>query len=93
MRRTDIVKAVTKNVLGSINNANVGFMRFHYSQGGPVIHALKDLDNNRVEANQVIDNLPASGYTPLSETLYEAALYWNGLPEYYGGASSTDPVH
>ncbi len=91
MRRTDIVKAVTKNVLGSINNANVGFMRFHYSQGGPVIHALKDLDDNRAEANQVIDNLPASGYTPLSETLYEAALYWNGLPVYYGGANSTDP--
>ena len=91
MRRTDIVKAVTKNVLGSINNANVGFMRFHYSQGGPVVHALKDLDNNRAQANQVIDNLPASGYTPLSETLYEAALYWNGLPVYYGGSNSTDP--
>ncbi len=91
MRRTDIVKAVTKNVLGSINNANVGFMRFHREQGGPVIHALKDLDDNRAEAIEVVDNLPAAGYTPLSETLYEAALYWNALPGYYGEADATDP--
>ena len=51
MSRTDIVKAVTTNVLGSINNVNVGFMRFNWSQGGPVIHALKDLDSNRAEAH------------------------------------------
>ena len=91
MSRSDIVKAVTKNVLGSINNANVGFMRFHFSQGGPIMHAIKDLDENRDAAIEIVDNLPASGYTPLSETMYEAALYWNGLPEYYGGATSTDP--
>lgn len=90
MRRTDIVKAVTKNVLGSVNNVNVGFMRFHHSEGGPVIHGLKDLDANRTEANQVVDNIPASGWTPLSETLYESALYWRGMQGDYGGLSSTD---
>ena len=91
MRRTDIVKAVTKNVLGSINNVNVGFMRFYDSEGGPVIHGIKDLDSNRTAAGQVVDNIPANGWTPLSETLYEAALYWRGMPAQYGGLGATDP--
>ncbi len=90
MSRTDIVKAVTKNVLGSVKDVNVGFMRFHHSQGGPVIHGLKDLDSNRTEANNVVDDIPADGWTPLSETLYEAALYWRGMDGHYGGVSSTD---
>jgi len=91
MRRTDIVKSVTKNVLGSIRDVNVGFMRFHYDAGGPVIHGLKDLDDNRDEANDVVDSIPASGWTPLSETMYEAARYWNGLSAVYGGTTYTDP--
>jgi type IV pilus assembly protein PilY1 len=91
MRRTDILKSVTQNVLGSIKDVNVGIMRFHNSQGGPVIHAVKDLDANRSEAVDIVDNLPASGNTPLSETLYEAALYYSGLPELFGGLLSTDP--
>jgi type IV pilus assembly protein PilY1 len=90
MSRTDIVKTVTKNVLGSMNNVNVGFMRFHYDQGGPIMHAVKDLDTNRSAANAVVDGLPASGWTPLSETMYESALYWRGMARDYGQLSSTD---
>ena len=90
MSRTDIVKQVTKNVLGSINNVNVGFMHFNWDQGGPVVFALKDLDDNRSDADDVVDNLPADGWTPLSETLYEAALYWRGLDAYYGDEDDTD---
>jgi type IV pilus assembly protein PilY1 len=92
MSRTDIVKAVTKNVLGSVNNVNVGFMRFHYEDGGPVIHAIKDLDANRTAANAIVDSIPASGWTPLSETMYEAARYWRGMSGHYGGLTLTDPA-
>ena len=91
MSRTDIVKAVTKNVMASINNVNIGFMQFNFSEGGPVIHAIKDLESNRDEANDVVDSIPASGWTPLSETLYEAALYWRGMHADYGGIGETDP--
>ena len=90
MRRTDIVKAVTKNVLGSVQDVNVGFMQFHSEQGGPVIHGIKDLDSNRDEADDVVDDIPASGWTPLSETMYEAALYWRGMDGVYGGTSESD---
>lgn len=91
MSRTDIVKAVTKNVLSSVNGVNVGFMQFNHSQGGPVIHAVKDLDTNRVAANNVVDGIPAAGWTPLSETMYEAARYWRGMSGVYGAAADTDP--
>ncbi len=91
MSRTEIVKAVTKNVLGSISNVNIGFMRFNREQGGPVTRAVKDLDSSRAAAIAEIDALPASGWTPLSETMYEAALYWHGMNAEYGGLSSTDP--
>ena len=90
MSRNEIVKSVTKNVLGSINNVNVGFMRFHTDQGGPVTHAIKDLDANRAAAISVVNALPASGWTPLSETMYEAALYWHGKQAQYGQFTSTD---
>ena len=90
MRRTDIVKAVTKNVLGSVNNVNVGFMRFNFEHGGRVIHAIQDLDANRAAADNVVDNIPANGWTPLSETFYEAALYWRGMPAFYADDDITD---
>ncbi|MDJ0939074.1 MAG: PilC/PilY family type IV pilus protein [Woeseiaceae bacterium] len=90
MSRTDIVKAVTKNVLGSVKDVNVGFMRFNWDQGGPVIHAIKDLDSNRTEADAIVDGIPAAGYTPLAETMYEAALYYRGMPAKYGGVGLTD---
>lgn len=92
MTRTQIVKEVTKNVLGSISDVNVGFMQFNFDQGGPITHAIKDLDSSRSEANSVVDALPASGWTPLSETLYESALYWHGLDRNFGTVNSTDPA-
>jgi len=90
MRKTDIVQAVTKNVLGSMNDVNVGFMWFNWSEGGTVVQALKDLNDNRTTMNTTVDNLPASGWTPLSETMYEAALYLRGMSADYGDTASTD---
>ena len=90
MSRNAIVKAVTKNVLGSINNVNVGFMEFNSSDGGTITRAVKDLDSSRSSAIANIDALPASGWTPLSETMYESALYWQGLPVNYGENNRTD---
>lgn len=90
MSRTDIVKAVTKNVLGSINKVNVGFMQFNFDSGGPITRAVKDLDSSRAAANKTVDDLPASGWTPLGETMYEAARYWQGLSAQYGTLSKTD---
>jgi type IV pilus assembly protein PilY1 len=90
MTRNEIVIAVTKNVLGSINNVNVGMMRFNGNDGGMVMRAIKDLDSTRDEAMATVDALPASGNTPLAETMYEAALYWRGMNAKYGPLAKTD---
>jgi type IV pilus assembly protein PilY1 len=95
MSRSDIMKTVTKKVLQSVNNLNVGLMRFNNQQGGPVMLGITDLDANRSTVMNAIDSLPAIGWTPLSETLYESALYWRGMPAHYGqliNETPTDPA-
>lgn len=94
MTRLDIVKSVVKNVLRSVEHLNVGLMRFNMLDGGPVVLGIDDLETNLPEVNAAIDSLQADGRTPLSETLYESALYWRGLPAHYGeliNETPTDP--
>jgi type IV pilus assembly protein PilY1 len=94
MSRAQIMKEVTKKVLNSVNNLNVGMMRFNNNEGGPVILGMTDLETNRAAVLAAIDSLPASGYTPLSETLYENAMYWLGNNAHYGeliNETPTDP--
>jgi len=95
LSRLNIMKEVTKKVLNSVNNLNVGLMRFNDKQGGPVTLGITDLDANRQDVIDAIDSLPAGGWTPLSETLYESALYWRGMPAHYGeiiNETPTDPL-
>ncbi len=94
LSRSVIMKEVTKKVLSSVSNLNVGLMRFNNMDGGPVILGMTDLDTNRQTVLDAIDSLPADGRTPLSETLYESALYWRGMPAHYGeliNETPTDP--
>jgi len=95
LSRNEIMRTVTMTVLNSVNNLNVGVMRFNDRDGGTVIQAISDLDDNRAAILQTIDELNASGSTPLSETLYESALYWRGAPAFYGETINdheTDPA-
>ncbi len=94
LSRNAIMRSVVTTVLKSLDNLNVGVMRFNDNEGGAVILGIKDLETNRTEIIDVIDGLDADGFTPLSETLYESALYWSGLPAYYGqnvDEHATDP--
>jgi len=104
LSRSQIMKNATKKVLNSVNDMNVGLMRFNNVEGGVIIQAPIDLDTNRAALNAQIDALNDDGWTPLSETLFEAALFWQGLPAHYGelitqhttdpdAFSSTDPVN
>ena len=82
--RINIVQTTAKIILNSIENVNVGIMRFNNTQGGPVVQEITDLDNNRQSIIDAIDDIIADGFTPVSETSLESALYWHGLPAYYG---------
>ncbi|MEM7431474.1 MAG: PilC/PilY family type IV pilus protein [Pseudomonadota bacterium] len=90
LSRSDIMKEVAKKVLSSVNNLNVGLMRFSGGNGGAIILDIQDLDTNRQDILDEIDALPAGGVTPLSETLYESALYWRGMASEYD-SNLTDP--
>lgn len=95
LERLDIVRKVTTTVLNSIDDVNVGLMRFNDSDGGPVIHAVSDLNTNRTSIIAKVNALDHDGQTPLSEVLYESALYWDGLPAKFGQDVSeypTDPA-
>lgn len=87
--RSEIMKAVATTVLSSVNNLNVGLMRFDGDDGGPVILDITDLDSNRQTVLDAVDAIGAAGNTPLSEVLYESALFWRGLPAHYGRATMT----
>jgi type IV pilus assembly protein PilY1 len=93
--RINIVNNTATAILNSISGINVGLMRFNNTQGGPVIQAMKDLDSNRAEILATINSITANGWTPVSETLFEAAHYWRGLPGYYDNRvneHTTDPL-
>lgn len=87
--RIDIMKDVFKETLDSINNVNVGLMRFdRYANGGMVVHEVANLNTARSTLKSQIDGMSAGGNTPLAETMYEAALYFLGEPVYFGNSSS-----
>ena len=90
LSRTVIMKAVTKQVLSSVNNLNVGLMRFDGNDGGPVILDITDLDANRQTILDAVEALPAGGNTPLSEVMYESALFWRGMPAHFGTTAFTN---
>ncbi|MDH3276118.1 MAG: PilC/PilY family type IV pilus protein, partial [Gammaproteobacteria bacterium] len=92
LSRMDIVKTATKIAMDSINSSNIGIMRFNERDGGPVIQGMIDLDSNRAALAAVVDGITANGRTPLSETMYEAALYWLGRPAHYGELISEHPT-
>jgi type IV pilus assembly protein PilY1 len=93
--RIGIVQDTAKAILNSIEGINVGIMRFNQQDGGPVILDIQDLDTNRADILSTIQGIPSAGSTPVSETVYESALYWRGLPAYYGeriNQTPTDPA-
>lgn len=87
--KIQIVKDVTKSLLDSMTGVNVGLMRYSTSaQGGMVISAVDNIATARPSLKSQIDGLSASGFTPLSETLYEAGLYYKGDIWDYGSNST-----
>jgi type IV pilus assembly protein PilY1 len=90
--RLDVVKYVTKTVLDTVDGVNVGLMHFNENpdNGGRVAYAMEDIATARPRMKEAIDDLDADAATPLSETLYEAGLYYTGRNLAYG--TTSDPA-
>lgn len=89
--RLQIMQRVIKEVLDGLQDANVGLMQFNFDEGGSVTHAVADIDTARGTMKAAVDALTASTRTPLSETLYEAALYFRGAGVHFGHAGGPTP--
>ena len=75
-------------------NINIGLMRYdrYYSQGGPVVYAMEDVNTARAAFQSVVNSFTADGATPLAETYYEALNYFGGRSVYYGNSTTPQSV-
>lgn len=89
--RMEVAKEAVKAIVDTNNNINICLMRFDGAwayEGGPVIYPCEDVKASRNDFNTRLGNLKEGGSTPLSETYYEALLYFGGKAIDYGDTSS-----
>jgi type IV pilus assembly protein PilY1 len=104
LTRLEVVKSVARRFLDSLSNVNVGLMRFQNrnatrnhgdgldpgpADGGYVIHEFAPIETARQTLKDQITALNGNSFTPLSETLYEAYLYWKGEQPEFGDVTTS----
>jgi len=93
--RLEVVQEVFSNLMDSISSINLAVMRFDRdagasdeTSGGYFIMPMQPLnDSNRAAYKTAVNNTTAAGATPLSETLYESYLFYQGAAVDYGDSS------
>ncbi len=90
--RIEVVREVTNNLLANLNGVNVGLMHFNTNQGGTVAKAITNIATSRAAMQSAVSALNAETWTPLSETLYEAANYYMGRNVDYGNVGPVKSV-
>jgi type IV pilus assembly protein PilY1 len=87
-----IMRGAASSLLNSLQGVNVGLARYDQGgSGGMILAPVAPIDNgtNRADMINLVNSWAPSGSTPLSETLYEAYLYFSGGSVLYGNNSST----
>jgi type IV pilus assembly protein PilY1 len=91
LQRLEVVRDVAISLANSLQNVNLGLMRYNTNgQGGYMLQPVADIATGRANVIQSLQEFKrdgGEGYTPLSETFYEASLYFQGLNRMYGGKS------
>jgi len=87
--RIEVMQDVITDLLNSTSGVNVGLMRFSQNaEGGMVATPVGDIATNSATLITDLNAMTASGATPLSETFYEAAMYFQGKTVDYGSSST-----
>ena len=73
--RLNVAQNAVKNLVNSNKDVDFGLMRFAGSDGG---YVLSRIHSNNTKILKAVDDLPADGATPITETLWEAYLYMTG---------------
>jgi type IV pilus assembly protein PilY1 len=88
--RTDVAKEVITQVINDTADVRFGLMRFNNNagddQGGYIV---AECGTDKTDLINAVNNFPASGYTPLAETLAEAGLYLAGKTSWFNGSSGS----
>ncbi len=95
LTRMDVMKDAATRLLSALNGVNVGLMRYSRNggggdleaQGGMVAYPIGPIDTNRQQLIDAVNGWTANGFTPLSETLFEAYRYFTGGPVGFGDTS------
>jgi type IV pilus assembly protein PilY1 len=93
LSRMDVVKAAVANLLSSVANVNIGVMRYDAgsdtsAQGGMVVKTIQELDDtSKASILAAVTAFQPSGFTPLTETLFEAYRYLAGGTVKYGNTT------
>jgi type IV pilus assembly protein PilY1 len=81
------MESAASSLISSLSGVNVGLMRYNYGgKGGMVMAPIADLSvgTNRQDRINMVKSWAPAGITPLSESLYEAYLYFSGGAVNYG---------
>ena len=83
--RIESLKVATRELFSTLDNANVGMMRFNTSEGGSLLSTVESIEGDvsdtvtkREDLIAQLMALPASGSTPLQESFYTAYSYYKG---------------
>ena len=97
LTRMDIMKDAATRLLSALNGVNVGLMRYSRNgdeddgdlaaEGGMVAYPIGPIATNRQDLIDAVNSWDASGFTPLSETLFEAYRYFTAAPVGFGNTS------
>jgi type IV pilus assembly protein PilY1 len=94
--RIQVVQQAATSLINSLSNVNVGLMRYSNNDGGSndssaaggmVAYPITPVSTAKSGLTTALNGYSAGGWTPLSETLYEAYLYYSGGPVYFGASS------
>lgn len=88
--RITVARQAFSDVIAGLSDVNAGLMHFNYEEGGLVAVPVKPIEDVRTDLINTVNNIAIDDWTPLSETVYEAMLYYKGDDVLYGGSSSSD---
>ena len=88
--RLQVVQNAFANLLNSTSGINAALMRYSQNgSGGYFVEPMLELTpTNRTTLIDAANAFTANGDTPLSETLYEASLYFRGDSVHFGDSST-----
>jgi type IV pilus assembly protein PilY1 len=87
--RIQAARQVMTFLVNNITGVRFGLMKLNYDHGGNIV---APCGSNLTTLSNAINGILATTWTPLSETMVEAWLYFSGGSSYYNSGTYTTPI-